>query len=177
MHTHDELVELVFNLPRFAEIDFELIDGMPDFKLREILGIPEPSAPVERKNKLGRKAKPVIRQPHRIDCEYFELDGRLMRRETWRRYSVDGMWSDDAFEVPCANRVLWEGRRVAAGVVLHWLKTGEKLPRLMKQLKPHRGRVRGADGALVHLGYFATAEERDAAVLMYKLTQRVREST
>jgi hypothetical protein len=171
MQTHDDLVEAVFNLPRFAEIDFDLIDAMPDSRLREILGIPEPVAQVLpiRKNKRGRKPKPLIKKPHRVAVEFVERDGRLMRRETWRRYSLDGQSFDGSVCIPCGARVVWDGRTVAAGVVLHWLRTGEKLPRLTKQRKPYRGRVRGADGALIHLGYFATAQERDAAVLTYRL--------
>jgi len=178
MQTHDELVEAVFNLPRFAEYEFDIIDMMTDTKLREILGIPEPVAQVTpiRKNKRGRTPKPQIKKPHRVDCSFIELNGRLLRRETWRRYSLDGQSVDDSFDIPCGARVVWEGRTVAAGVVLHWLRTGEKLAKLGKQRKPYRGRVRDVNGALAHLGYFATAEARDAAVLMYKLTQRVRES-
>lgn len=171
MHSHDELVEKVFNLPRFAEIDFDIIDMMPDTKLREILGIPE-AQPV-RKNKRGRTPKPLIRKPHCVESEFIELNGQLMRREVWRRYSFDNRFVDEIYKVPCAASVLWEGRRVSAGVVLHWLRTGEKLPRLTKQRKPYRARVRGAGGALVHLGYFASSEERDAAILNYRLNKTI----
>lgn len=171
MQTHDELMELVFNLPRFAEIDFDVIDAMPDSKLREILGIPEPVEQV--KTKRGRTPKPVAKKPHKVDVSFIESNGRLMRRETWRRYSLEGVGHDESFDIPCGARVVWNGRTVAAGVVLHWLRTGQKLPRLSKQRKPYRGRVRGVDGALVHLGYFATVEERDAAVLMYRLNQTI----
>lgn len=172
MQSHNELVELVFNLPRFADIDFDLIDAMPDSKLREILGIPEPVERVTpiRKNKRGRVPKPQIKKPHRVAVEFVEREGRLMRRETWRRYSFEGVGFDEPFDIPCGARVVWEGRSVAAGLVLHWLRTGEKLPRLSKTRKPYRGRVRGADGALIHLGYFASAEARDAAVLNYRLS-------
>lgn len=172
MQSHDELVELVFNLPHFAEIDFDTIDTMPDTKLREILNIPEPIAQVTpiRKNKRGRLPKIKIRKPEMVDCVFIEKNGQLHKRETWRRYFVDSRWSDDTFDIPCGARVMWEGRTVSAGLVLHWLRTGEKLIRLGKERRPYRARVRGEGGALVHLGYFATAEERDSAVLSFKLS-------
>ena len=37
--------------------------------------------------------------------------------------------------------------------------------------KPYRARIRD-DGRLVHLGYFATAEERDAAIFAYRIGLR-----
>ena len=170
MRTHDEMVELVFNLPRFAHIDFDVIDGMTDSELRAVLKIPEPGDKVERKNKRGRLPKIKIRKPEMVDCVFIEKDGRLHKRETWRRYFVDSRWSDDTFDIPCGARVLWEGRTVSAGLVLHWLRTGERLIRLSKERRPYRARVRGEGGALVHLGYFATVEERDSAVLSFKLS-------
>ena len=172
MKTHDEMVELVFNLPRFAEIDFDVIDGLSDSKLREILRIPEPGAPVERKNNRGRKPKPFIRKPERVDVEFVDREGALFKKETWRKYSVDGRWADDVFFIRCGARVMWEGRSVSAGLVLHWLRTGERLPRLSKPRKPFKAAVR-VGAKVKHLGYFASKEEREAAVLMYRLNQPI----
>jgi hypothetical protein len=45
---------------------------------------------------------------------------------------------------------------------------------LIKRIKPHRARVRTPTG-LVHLGYFATLQERDAAVFAHRIG--IRENT
>ena len=175
--THDELVERAFELPELSAYDFDTLDALPDSKLRELLGIPEPVArtqPVERK---PREKKPQIRKPERVDFELVERGGRLMRRESWRTFAADGSATIRDEFIPVGSRVFWHGRVVSASIVLHYLRTGETVTRAPRaDRKPFRAVVR--EGAKTkHLGYFANAQERDAAVLMYKLTQRVREST
>jgi hypothetical protein len=175
--THEELVNRAFELPELSAYDFDTLDALPDSKLRELLGIPEPvvyAQPVDRK---PREKKPQIRKPERLGFELVERDGRLMRRETWRTFAADGSTTIRDEFIPVGSRVFWRGRIVSASIVLHYLRTGETVARAPRaDRKPFRAVVR--EGAKTkHLGYFASSEERDAAVLMYKLTHGVREST
>jgi hypothetical protein len=67
----------------------------------------------------------------------------------------------------CGERVLFEGRTRSASIVAHYLTAGEWVKRIPK---PRRIRAVVRDGArVVHLGYFATVAERDAAVFAHKL--------
>lgn len=171
--THAELVERAFNLPELREYDLEVIDAMPDSKLREILGIPEPAPIVEPLERKPRQKNPRIRKPERVAVELVARDGCLMRRESWRTFAADGSATIRDEFIPCGARVVWRGRVVSSSIVLHYLQTGQIVSRVARaEKKPYRAVVR--DGSRVrHLGYFATAEERDAAVLMYRLNQTI----
>jgi hypothetical protein len=174
---HEELANLAFKLPELSDYDFDTLDALPDSKLRELLGIPEPVARAQSIERKPRQKKPQIRKPERLEFELVERGGCLMRRETWRNFAADGSATVRDLFIPCGARVLWNGRTMSAAIVLHYLRTGETVARAPRaDKKPFRAVVR--EGAKTkHLGYFATSEERGAAVLMYKLTQRVREST
>ena len=171
--THDELVNRAFELPELSDYDFDTLDALPDSTLRKLLGIPEPVATVATIERKQREKEPRIRKPERVAFELVERGGRLMRRESWRTFAADGSATIKDEFIPCGARVLWKGRTVSASIVLHYLRTGETVARVARtDRKPFRAVVR--DGAKVkHLGYFASVEARDAAVLMYRLNQTI----
>jgi hypothetical protein len=73
---------------------------------------------------------------------------------------------------PCGARVMWEGRLISASILRHFIETGEWVTRAPKgERKPFRAQVRQGE-KLVHLGYFATREERDATIFAFKLGVR-----
>lgn len=74
---------------------------------------------------------------------------------------------------PCGDRVTFDGRVLSSRAVLHYLTTGEWPSRTAK-LERFRAVVR-CGKKTKHLGYFATREERDAAVFAWRLG--VRENT
>ena len=61
---------------------------------------------------------------------------------------------------------LWEHGH-AASILRHFLTTGEWVKRVPAPVR-YRARVRTPEG-LMHLGYFATQEERNAAIFAYRL--------
>lgn len=166
---HEELVNLAFELPELIGYDFDTIDALADSKLRELLGIKEPAPPVVQLERKPREKNPRFRKPERVALELVERGGQLMRRESWRTFAADGSATIRDEFIPCGSRILWRGRVVSAAIVLHYLQTGETVTRAPRaDKKPFRAVVR--DGAKTkHLGYFATAEARDAAVLTYRL--------
>ena len=90
-------------------------------------------------------------------------DGELVFVELWR--SPGGVEHEHLIE--CGDRVVYEGRAMSASILKHYLISGEWVKRVPKPRK-HRAVVRVGD-RVVHLGYFATQTERDAAVLSHKL--------
>lgn len=151
----DEMIERVYAK---SDLDFGQIEQLTDHQLREMLGLSvEPVTPV----KPARAVAPVVK-PVMIGFEFVEHDGALHRVETWSTGSVD-----QRVRVRCGAVVRFEGRNVSAPIVLHWLRTGEMVKRVPRERKAWQAAVR-VDGRVKHLGRFATREERDAAVLMYR---------
>lgn len=174
---HEELVNLAFELSELSGYDFDTLDALSDSKLRELLGIKEPAPLVAQLERKPREKNPRFRKPERVALELVERDGQLMRRESWRTFAADGSATIRDEFIPCGLRILWRGRIVSATIVLHWLRTGETVARAPRaDKKPFRAVVR--DGARTkHIGYFASAEARNAAVLTYRLNPAGREST
>lgn len=168
--THEELVELAFKLPDLQAYDFEIIDSMDDATLYRLLKIQPPSSVVStRKPKTIRQR---LRPPEKVATSFVEKKGKLHRLETWRFFDAEGQQTYKDEFIRCGNRVMFEGRLVSSSIVLHWLRTGEKVSRVVKPAKPFKAAVR-VGAKVKHLGYFASKEERDAAVLMYRLTQSI----
>ena len=136
----------------------------------------KPAPPKERKKRESRKAAPPVAVIPRTIGEAFALvDGRLMRRRVARVEVVQRNNERFTREVehftPCGGRVRFGGRVYSAAVVAHYLQTGEiveRVPRAKVAPIRYRARVRTPEG-LLHLGYFATQEERDAAIFAYRL--------
>lgn len=94
------------------------------------------------------------------------IKGRLVTVEHWRTVNCIPPQLQD-YVIPCGKRVMFEGRCLSSSIVAHYLTTGEWVRRVPK---PERFRAVVRDGKRTkHLGYFATVEERDAAVFAWKL--------
>jgi len=145
-----------------TSLDFDQIEQLNDNQLRDLLGLTtEPEKPAKHE-KPGRDAAHKIK-PVMTGFEFVEHDGALHRVETWLTGSIE-----QRVRVRCGATVRFEGRSVSASIVLHWLRTGELVKRVPRARKTWQAAVRDG-GRVVHLGRFATREERDAAVLMYRL--------
>lgn len=97
------------------------------------------------------------------DPDYFVRDGVLMAR----RVATDSTGRVHLQDTRAPQRVVYEGRTMTASVLRRYLTTGSwsKGP-----AKPFRAVV--WDGAKTrHLGYYSTPEERDAAILTWRLTR------
>ena len=181
---HLRLVSRALDLDDFADADASQLEQLTDEQLREILGDAAPPAVVapvepaprkERKKRESRKpVPPVVITPRTIGEAFALVDGRLMRRRVAR---VEVVQRDNVRYVrevehltPCGDRVRFGGRVYSAAVVLHYLQTGELVHRAPRAAKPprYRARVRTPDG-LLHLGYFATQDDRNAAIFAYRL--------
>jgi len=131
--------------------------------------------PKPRKPKISKKAAPPQHiKPRTIEDAFVVVNGELMRR---RVAIVEVVQKDnERFSrqtealVPCGDRVRFGDRVLLSKVVAHYLTTGEMLTRAPREPKPLRFRARvRTDSGLVHLGYFATEEERNAAVFAFRL--------
>ena len=182
--TRDELMEAAYNL---TGADFDLIEGMTDAQLRDILEPSTTATPAPEKPKPSTTATPATKPkpsttatpapvatkaqrvakpapPVLLDAELIEHNGHLCRRLTYSH--------GPACIVRTGERVQFEGRTVSAALVLHYLRTGERVARLPRAIKAHRAVIRH-NGRVIHLGRFATAAEavaaRDAARLRVSL--------
>lgn len=130
--------------------------------------------PVKREPHKPKPAPPVVITPRTISEAFALVDGQLMRRTVARVEVVqrDNVRFSREVEqlTPCGDRVRFGGRTYRAAVIAHYLKTGELVHRAPRAAKPprYRARVR-TPGGLVHLGYFASVAERDAAIFAYRL--------
>lgn len=163
--TRAELEDLVWELPSIKEsgVDFEFIQDMTDAELRELLNPAKPKpVKIDKPEETAKGARIRFPAPRCVAFKYVERDGRLKRLETWEHQNAGGTWKT-SIETPCGAQVQFEGRRVAASIVLHWLRTGEIVKRAPRgKAKPFKCVVR-VNGKPVHIGYFSTIAERDAA--------------
>lgn len=182
--TRETLEDRVFDLafmreqyPSASERDI-VVRNMSDDELREALTVsqleqvepnPEPvSAPKPVQTRSSEKRANRMKRV-KTEESFIEKDGQLYRRETWSIIDSLGNVHRDWHDYLCGQRVRWEGRLVSASIVLHWLRTGERVKRVPStDAKAYRAVV-WHDGKTKHLGYFATAEERDAAIFSFKL--------
>ena len=143
--------------------DMDLIEGMTDAQLLHILGLSDTPAPKKPKpSTTATKPKPA--PPVLLETELIEHNGHLCRRLTYSH--------GPACIVRTGERVLFEGRTVSAALVLHYLRTGDRVARLPRASKRHQAAIRH-NGRVIHLGRFATEAEavaaRDAARLRVSL--------
>ena len=112
----------------------------------------------------------------RSDRHYFEQDGELWYSDTYVRYcAVTRQLLRETSPARKAPRQVTHPAfhgRVSASIVLHWLRTGEKVDKVptarSRQLKRYRARLR-VNGDLISLGYYATPDERDAVVSLARM--------
>jgi hypothetical protein len=130
----------------------------------------EPCKPRESK----KPAPPVIITPRTIGEAFALVNGQLMRRtmarvEVMQRDNVRFTREVEKLKL-CGDRVRFDGRTYRAAIVAHYLKTGELVNRAPRAAKAPRYKAQLRVGARVlHIGYFATAAERDAAVFAHRI--------
>lgn len=155
------LEDAVFNL--YPDLDMSDIERMPSDKLEWMIDI-----------KRQRRDKPRPEKPHKKPPAVWEKtgtgyevrEGVLVHVEKWRISNEAGETVREYVQ-HCGERVYYDGRMVSASILRHFLTTGQWVRRVPK---PRRFRAVVRDGRrVVHLGYFATAEEREAAIFAYKL--------
>lgn len=154
----DDMIERAYAK---TDLDFDQIEQLTDNQLRDLLGLSiETTKPLKPERVIEHKTKPVM-----TGFEFVEHEGALHRIETWRNGSIH-----QRVRVRCGATVRFQERTVSASIVLHWLRTGDLVARVPRERKTWQAAVR-VDGRVKHLGRFATKEERDAAVLTYRLTK------
>jgi hypothetical protein len=152
----------------YPDLHMSAIERLPSEKLEYLLGAKQGRWKIPRAKKTSEaeaeaKAKTVWRK---IGECYEVRGGVLVHVESWR-VSNDAGQDVREYVQQCGERVVFEGRTRSASIVAHYLTTGEWVKRIPK---PRRIRAIVRDGArVVHLGYFATVEEREAAVFAYRL--------
>jgi len=147
-----------------AELDMTDIQRMSDEQLTNLINLSRPSSrsmvDQPKPAKVARAAKP---QWQKVSANYEVRDGQLCMVEQWRK---NGIVSEKI--EPCKPRVTYEGKQVSASILMHYLTTGEWVKRLVKPAKPYKA-VAYVNNKTVHLGYFATLEQKDAAIFAFKL--------
>ena len=161
----EALEDKVYNL--YSELDMTDIQRMSDEQLTNLINRSRPnnrSLPDQPKqakqSKPARAAKPQWRK---VSAAHEVRDGELVFIEQWRK---NGIISEKI--EPCKPRVTYEGKQVSASILMHYLTTGEWVKRLVKPAKPYKAVVY-VNGKTIHLGYFATLEQKDAAIFAFKL--------
>jgi hypothetical protein len=161
---------------------FEWYEMTDEEQWREVHSLAQNDAPpVEQRQPKPRKPKaskkpapPEHVKPRTIGEAFALVDGELMRRrvalvEVVQRGGERFTRQTEKLFL-CGDRVRFGDRVYLSSIVAHYLTTGELLDRAPREPKPTRYKAQARDGArVVHLGYFATVEERDAAVFAYRL--------
>lgn len=179
---HLRLVSRVLSLDEFADASADELESLPDAELLALLDEPVPAevpdAPVKiRKPRMRKTVRREKGLP--LDESFAVIDGVLMRRIVFAIERFEGERLIDERRVEsleqCGERVTWDGRIYYSSVIAHRLITGEwvaRAPRVKQDKRMrYRARVRTPEG-LVHLGYFDTVADRDAAVFAYKVGVR-----
>jgi hypothetical protein len=158
----------------YPTVDMSIIESMSDAELHHLLSKVDaveqvkPDKPVRVKEQV---VKPVIERVEGLTLEdsFVVSEGRLMRRVVVRQ-SIGQFASETVHLEPLGERVRFAGRVYRVSHLIHYFQTGEWIRRISKAEKAprYRARVRTPSG-LIHLGYFATEAERDAAVFAHKL--------
>lgn len=171
MRNREALEEAVY--AAFPDLGMDDIEQMETDKLEWMLEvrqgkrtIPRPKdAPPEKKQGRPRK-RPSSVVWEKTGAGYEVRDGALVHVEHWRTSNEAGETVREYVTI-CGERVSYDGRIVSASILRHFLTTGEWVKRVPAPVR-YRARVRTPEG-LVHLGYFATQDERDAAIFAYRL--------
>jgi hypothetical protein len=158
----------------YPTVDMSIIESFSDEELHHLLSKVDaveqvkPDKPVRVKEQV---IKPTIERVDGLTLEdsFIVSEGRLMRRVVVRQ-SVGQFASETIHLEPLGERVRFAGRVYRVSHLIHYFQTGDWIKRVTKaeRLPRYRARVRTPNG-LVHLGYFATEGERDAAVFAHKL--------
>ena len=169
MRNREALEDAVY--AAFPDLGMDDIEQMETDKLEWMLearqGKRKDPANHEKPRSKGRPRKrPSSVVWEKTGAGYEVRDGALVHVEHWRTSNEAGETVREYVTV-CGERVSYDGRIVSASILRHFLMTGEWIKRVPKPVR-YRARVR--DGArVVHLGYFATQDERNAAIFAYRL--------
>lgn len=162
----ETLEDKVYDL--YPQLDMTEIQRMTDEQLSKM--VERANGKTQGKpNKPGKPAKPpklpkpLTQRWSRLSVDYQIRNGELVQVETWRK----GTDMREKIK-PCGNRVTYEGERLSAVILKHYLMTGQWVKRVPKSTKKHKAVV-SANGKSLHLGYFATVEEKELAIFQYKM--------
>lgn len=159
LEARETLEDKVYDL--YPELDMTDIQRMTDNQLMEMVNLkmafrndqPKPVKPV----------KPIAAKWLKVYSGFEVRDDQLVLVETWRKNGID----HEKIE-PCKNRVTYKGKQVSASILKHYLLTGEWIKRVAKPSKPFKAVVY-SNGKALHLGYFATMEQKESAIFAFKL--------
>lgn len=143
----------------YPAIDMDAVEMLSNDQLVNMLQMKQG----KRESVVSVKPVKVKARWVKVTSSYQVRNGMLVFVELWR--SPGGVEHEHIAE--SGARVVYEGRTMSASILKHYLITGEWVKRVPKP-KKHRAVVRVGQ-KVMHLGYFATQSERDAAVLSHKL--------
>lgn len=165
----EQLEDAVFDA--YPTADMSIIESFSDDELRHLLAKDEPAKQAKPVRVKEQAIKPKVERVEglTLDEAFAVSGGRLMRRVVMR-HTVGQFASETVHLEPIGERVRFAGRVYRVSHLMHYFKTGEWIKRVVKVKSPprYRARVRTSSG-LLHLGYFATEAERDAAIFAYRL--------
>lgn len=167
--TRHQLEDAVFDA--YPTLDMDVIESMPIEELRYLLNKikPEQLEQVEEPKQSPIKRVSVKVEAQTLEDAFVVSNGRLMRRMV-TQHTLGQFTSETVHFAPTGERVSFAGRVYRATHLMHYLTTGEWVLRIDKRVSVKRYKAQVRVGARVlHLGYFATVEERDAAVFAYRL--------
>lgn len=166
MRNRQALEDAVFDL--YSDLEMREIERMPDDKLEWLLELKQGKSTIPRPKDAPPK-KPRDKPAafwEKQSAAYEVREGALVHVEKWHISNEAGQTVRE-YVHQCGERVWYEGRSVAASILRHFLITGQWVKRVPK---PKRYRASVRDGAQVlHLGYFASQSEREAAIFAYRL--------
>jgi hypothetical protein len=169
MQNRQALEDAVFDL--YSDLEMREIERMPNDKLEWLLELKQGKRTIPRPKDAAPKKPETIWEKQ--SAAYEVRDGALVHVEKWRISNKAGQTMRE-YVHQCGERVWYEGRSVAASILRHFLITGQWVKRVPK---PRRIRAVVRDGKrVVHLGYFASEVEREAAVSGYKFQQSLIEA-
>lgn len=168
MRNREALEEAVYDA--FPSLDMSDIEKMETDKLEWMLEVrqgkrKDPAAMTQKKIGRPRKQQSGVVW-EKASSGYEVRNGALVHVEHWHTSNEAGQSAREYVTV-CGERVSYDGHIVASSRLKHFLETGQWVKRVPAPVR-YRARVRTPEG-LLHLGYFATREERDAAVFAYRL--------
>lgn len=166
MQSKQALEDVVFDLyPSLDMVDIEHMDEQTlHFMIearRDNQSVLVPQKP--RRAKIIKKPKP---RWEKISVTHEVREGVLLQVDKWRMMDTDGPRFQE-YTRPCGVQVRHDGRLMSASILRHFLITGDWVKRVPK---PNRYRAVIRIGArVIHLGYYPSKDERDAAVGLAKL--------
>jgi hypothetical protein len=158
----ETLEDKVYDL--YPELDMGDIQRMSDVQLMELINLKTTFR--NDQPKPVKQPKPDKPKYKKISAAHEVRNGELVIVETWRIDDAFGTTSRERVTV-CGTRTMYEGRLIASSILKHYLLTGEWIKRIPKPAK-HRAIVR-VGRKVIHLGYFATLEQKESAIFAFKL--------